>query len=230
MTDNSSGDLYPTKSNILNKLTQLVTELTPNDTLLVYYSGHGTRISDSNNDEISGLDSVIVPLDVRSQGYIIDDSLRAIFIQAVADSNIFAVFDSCNSGSVCDLRYNLFDTSYKGEPFIKTKVYEIPSLVPRYNMITNQRYVETASNVVSLSGCKDDQFSYEIVTTNGVPGGALTYSLISCLKSQTPAITFTNLLNNVKSRLQSLRLSQNPSLMTGRTFNPDVSLASFLRI
>jgi metacaspase-1 len=230
MTDNSSGNLLPTKNNILAKLAEFVAKLTADDTLLFYYSGHGSRISDANGDEISGLDSVIIPLDVRSQGSIVDDSIRAIFAQAVANSNILAIFDSCNSGSICDLRYNLFDTSYRADPFIKSKLYDTPNLIARNNIITNNKYTETVANVVSLSGCKDDQFSYEIVTTNGVPGGALTYSLISCLKSQTPTINFTNMLANIKSRLISLRLGQNPSLMSGRTFDPEISLASFLRI
>jgi len=231
MTDNSSGNLLPTKNNILSKLSEFVAKLTADDTLLFYYSGHGARISDKNGDEISGLDSVIVPLDVMSQGSIVDDTIRAILAQAVANSNIFAVFDSCNSGSVCDLRNNLFDTSYRAEPFIKNKLYANPNLIPRYNKVTNSRYLETNANIVSLSGCKDNQYSYETVTLNGVPGGVLTYSLISELKSRTPNISFTSILNNVRSRIVSLKHSQVPSLMVGRDdFDPENNLAVFLRI
>lgn len=231
MTDHSEGTLKPTWQNIVNKLTELVNETDENDCLFVYYSGHGSTIADTNGDEISGRDSTIVPLDVRKQGYIVDDKLRQILSGAVSGAKIFSVFDSCNSGSVCDLRCNLFDTSYKSEPFIKQKINTDPKLISRYDKYINNRYVETEAQIVSLSGCKDDQYSYEIVSNNGNVGGALTYSFISCLNSQTPSVTFENMLFNVKSTLSSLRLSQNPSLMCGReSFDPTISLADFLNI
>jgi hypothetical protein len=173
---------------------------------------------------------VIIPLDYRTAGYIVDDSLRSILASAAENSNIFAVFDSCNSGSVCDLRYNLFDTSYRSSPFIKQRVNADPDLVQRNTVITNERYVETKANVISLSGCKDNEYSYEIVTVEGRYGGGLTYSFLKCLASQISTINFTNLLFDIKRTLSSLRLSQNPSLMCGKSFDPDVKLTTFLKI
>jgi hypothetical protein len=231
MTDYTDGTLKPTWQNIVNKLTELIDATNENDCLIIYYSGHGSSIADTNGDEISGRDSTIVPLDVRRQGYIIDDKLREIFTRAKEGAKIFAVFDSCNSGSVCDLRCNLFDTSYKSEPFIKQKIYTEPKLISRYDKFINNRYSETDASIVSLSGCKDDQYSYEIVSSNGNPGGALTYSFISCLNSQTPNISFETMLFNIKSTLSSLRLTQNPSLMCGKeAFNPSTNLSQFLNI
>lgn len=225
MTDNSSGNLYPSKINIISEITNKVNLLKANDTLVVYYSGHGSRITDTNGDEISGLDSVIVPVNVASQGYIVDDTLRFILSRAVADSNIFAVFDSCNSGSVCDLRYNYFDTSYREYPGNKQT-----DLINRNNVIVNNRYFDTDANIVSLSGCKDNEFSYESVTANGQIGGALTYSFLKCIQENTPAITFAQLLQNIRSLLNSSGFNQTPSLMSGKTFDPTVSLSSFLKV
>jgi hypothetical protein len=231
MTDYSIGNLYPTKVNIINKITEYVDKLTANDTLVIYYSGHGSFTRDTSGDEISGYDSVLVPLDVRSQGYILDDTLRSIFSNAVAGSNIFAVFDSCNSGSVCDLRYNYYDTSYRQSPFVKIIPDLNPTLIPRYNTALNNKYEETAANIISLSGCKDNEFSYEMVTVNGNIGGGLTYSLIKCIKQQTPDITFEALLSNIKGSLLSLKLNQNPSLMSGKQFSPEtLKLNDYIKV
>ncbi len=232
MTDYSSGDLKPTYQNIINKLRDLIQQTEDGDCLFIYYSGHGSSVADTNGDEISGKDSTIVPLDVRTNGLIIDDTIRQIYMENDnSNAKIFAVFDSCNSGSVCDLRCNLFDTSYKSEPFIKQKVGNNPNLFARYNKYINNKYIETDSQIVSLSGCKDDEYSYEMVSNNGAPCGALSYSFVSCLKALTPDITFETLLSDVKSRLVSLRLNQNPSLMCGREdFNPIGNLNDFLNI
>jgi hypothetical protein len=68
-----------------------------NDTLVIYYSGHGSLVNDTNNDELSGKDSVIVPIDYKSAGYIKDDTIRIELLKATK-GNVFCVFDSCNSG------------------------------------------------------------------------------------------------------------------------------------
>lgn len=232
MTDYSTNELKPTWQNIINQLENLVEQTGENDSLVIYYSGHGSTVSDTNGDEISGKDSVIVPLDVLSQGFIVDDQIRSILLGNDNDgAKIFAVFDSCNSGSVCDLRCNLFDTSYRSEPFIKQKLNNNPKLIPRYDKYINTRYDNTTAQIVSLSGCKDDEFSYEMVSVNGVPCGALSYSFISAIKSLTPGISFEILLSDIKSRLVSLRLNQNPSLMCGKdSFVPTVKFSDFLNI
>lgn len=223
MTDNA---LRPTKSNIISQLTAHINRLVSGDVLLIYYSGHGATVTDTNGDELSGKDSVIVPLDVQSQGYIIDDTIRSILIQAVTGAKVFAVFDSCNSGSVCDLKYNYFDTSYKLNPADKST----NDLVSRTNTSVNNNYTDTNASIVTISGCKDDQLSYETVNSNGQYGGALTYCLLKYIYEQTPDISFGQLLQSVRSMLTSNGFNQRPSLMSGTQFDTDTKLSIFLNI
>lgn len=233
MTDLSPGELFPNKQNIVNKLNYMVDTLEDFGALIVYYSGHGAQISDDNGDEISGKDSVIVPNDFRSQGVIRDDTIREILTRKPdADRNIFAIFDSCNSGSVCDLRYNYFATSYKQSPFIKHKSNTDPNLIPRTTYVENKNYLDTSTNIISLSGCKDDEYSYEMVSVGGIAGGGLTYTLLHCLKTMTPNITFNDMLITVRSKIASLGLKQNPSLMAGNLFfDPSTKkISDFLNI
>lgn len=230
MTDNTGGNLYPTKNNIISQITANITKLTSDDILVIYYSGHGARITDQNGDELSGLDSCIVPINVSSVGYIKDDEIRTELVKATSGSNVFTVFDSCNSGSVCDLRYCYFDTSYRGSLEQTIASLSTTDFISRTDVITNNKYTETNANVISLSGSRDDELSLEFVNQNGVSGGALTYCILWTLRTQTPNISIATFLSNVRSKLKTLGFGQNPSLMSGKTLNTDSLLNSFLKI
>lgn len=227
MTDLESGINYASKDNILNNLTTFINSLNSGDVGFIYYSGHGTMVVDeANGDEISGKDSVIVPADYKTAGLIIDDVIRSKLIQAKTGVNIFAGFDSCDSGSVCDLRYNLFDTSYRSDPTISSRVFDINSWILRQQVITNTKYIETAANIISFSGCKDGAFSYE-ASYNGKPYGALSITLIKVLQNSISNITIPNLVTTVKGVLNGLQV---PSLMTGNAFETDIRFRDFLKI
>jgi hypothetical protein len=222
MIDTSTGSNYPTKNNIITNLTNSINNLNDNDILVIYYSGHGSQVQDFNNDEVSGLDSVIVPIDVRSNGYIIDDQLRNIFKSVKSTTRVLAFFDSCNSGSVCDLRYCYFDTSYREYPSAQNS-----SLISRANLITNTKYDDLQGQVVSISGCRDTELSYETISYQNKPGGALTYCVVKYLK-ENPNITFTDFLQNIRSLLSQRGFAQTPSLMSGKLLDVNTKLSSFL--
>jgi len=227
MTDLESGNNYASKSNILANLTLFVNSLVSGDVGFVYYSGHGSTVRDTNGDELSGRDSVIVPSDYASSGFIKDDDIRAILTLGKSGVNIFAGFDSCNSGSVCDLKYNLFDTSYRSDPTIKNKAFDLNDWIQRQSVITNPNYVETTAKIISLSGCKDDALSYETFY-NGKYNGSLTISLVTILKSNIDSVTIPNLLTTLRGVLQP---KQTPSLMVGSAFETEnLKFRDFLKI
>jgi hypothetical protein len=216
MTDLKSGDLKTTKDNMLNKMDTLLSNLDTNDSLIIYYSGHGALLSDNNNDEVSGKDSVIVPLDYSSSGVITDDTIRTYLLKATK-GNVFCVFDSCNSGSVCDLRYALLANVYR--TILSTKrFYDPKEWAKSIDFVTNTKYNETNTQIISLSGCADNQLSYEIQDSSGNWGGALTFAFISTLNSQTPILTIADLVTRVRSLLSSWGRNQTPSLMSGMSF------------
>lgn len=225
MTENFSNDLYPTASNILSKITSEIATLVSGDSLVIYYSGHGARVRDSNGDEVSGLDSVIVPVNYSAAGFIADDVIRSKLANAPSGSKVFAVFDSCNSASVCDLRFNLFDTSYRENPGVRDS-----ELIVRNKVIENTNYANTNAEIYSLSGCRDDQVSIE-TSVNGVRTGALSYCLISYLKQATPNVSLETLISNVRSKLISIfKTAQIPQIMSGKEPNVNQNFADFLNI
>lgn len=231
MTDVTPGDVYPTRGNILAKLSQSVSQLNEGDVLFVYYSGHGTLVDDQSGDELSiqyegrlsPRDSCIVPINFNA-GLIRDDEIRTILLNAKSGSKVMGFFDSCNSGSVCDLRYNYFDTSYRSNPGDKNT-----ELVPRQAKIINNKYTDTNAQIVTISGCRDDQLSIELTNYNGYTGGALTYNLLKFI-TVSPVVKFGDLLYTMRNNLYNMNLLQVPSLMSGKELDTEEYFSTFLNI
>jgi hypothetical protein len=91
-----------TKAAIISGLTGMVALAGEKDYILVYYSGHGTTIADTNGDESDGTDEALVPVDYvlnNSSTLITDDELNEIFSSCKTSKGAFIV-DSCYSGGL----------------------------------------------------------------------------------------------------------------------------------
>ena len=92
----------PTRDNILKEFKNFLANSQAGDLLYFLYSGHGSYALDRNGDEADGYDELIISADFKS---ISDDELKTIIQQNLKqDVTLFAMFDSCFSGSVLDLR------------------------------------------------------------------------------------------------------------------------------
>ena len=94
-----------TRARILQALQQRIETLSPGDTLLFYFAGHGSRYRDDEvRDQDTGYNGTIMPTDARnpdgSPGDIFDVELKALKDRATAAGLYFvSVFDSCNSAT-----------------------------------------------------------------------------------------------------------------------------------
>ena len=88
--------------NIVKNLKEVGRTLGENDHLTLYFSGHGSSINDTNNDETDKKDEIFLPQDWRVS-YISDDLLNSILKEYKCRTLI--IFDCCNSGTMCDLKY-----------------------------------------------------------------------------------------------------------------------------
>ena len=122
----------PTRDNILNQLKSLVSQSGKLSELWIHYSGHGSQIRDTNRDETSGYDSMIIPSDFQVKGFILDDELLSI-IQTIKCKSIL-MFDSCNSGTVCDLPWS-FEYKNTGA-YVKTKNNHVVIQNPNIYMLS----------------------------------------------------------------------------------------------
>ena len=195
--------MKPTKVNILNQIQSLLRSGQPGDLLFLMYSGHGFYTLDRNGDEATGYDQMIVPLDMNM---IVDDELKSI-IQSNLKSGVtlFAMFDSCFSGSVLDLRYQYIDSL-------------------NYDKFTeNGKGLDTPGEVFMISGCTDYQTSADAYI-NQQSNGAMTWSLIETLKSKPQGCTWRELIKSMRDLLKESQFDQIPQLSSGTFENMDTQI------
>jgi hypothetical protein len=189
----------PTRGNILSEFKSLLINSQAGDLLFFLYSGHGSYDLDRNGDEADGYDELIVSSDSKG---ISDDELKTIIQQNLKqDVTLFAMFDSCFSGSVLDLRYQYMDSL-------------------NYDKYTeNDKQAVTVGNVFMISGCTDEQTSADAVFNNK-PNGAMTWSLLESLK-QKPNDSWRELVKNMRDVLKTSEFDQIPQFSSGSFVNID---------
>jgi hypothetical protein len=183
----------PTRSNILEEFKNLLMNCQDGDFLFFSYSGHGSYTFDRNNDELDGRDELIVSSDFKG---ILDDEFKSL-IQTYLKSNVtlFALFDSCFSGSVLDLKYQYLDSLN----------YD--------NYTENPKTLDTFGNVIMISGCTDNQTSADAFFGKKA-NGAMTWSLLESLK-ENPSCSWRELVKNMRGLLQTSQFEQIPQLSAG---------------
>ena len=134
-------DALPTRANIVAALQQIMTRSATCSEIWIHYSGHGTQLQDPR--AVVTFDSVLVPLDYESSGFISDHELYAMFQYAKCPT--FAIMDCCHSGNICELQYT---TEY-----ISPGVFR--SLKTGRPPIVNQQ-------IVVFSGCKESQTAEDV--------------------------------------------------------------------
>jgi len=185
--------IKPTRDNILKEFTNLLVNSQAGDLLFFMYSGHGCYTLDKNEDEKDGYDELIVTSDFKG---IIDDELKTIIQQKLKkDVTLFAMFDSCFSGSVLDLRYQYLDSL-------------------NYDNYTEyDKETVTVGNVFMISGCTDEQTSADAVFNNKA-NGAMTWSLLESLKQKQNG-TWRELIKNMRDKLKTSNFDQIPQFSSG---------------
>ena len=183
----------PTAANIIKQLTSIIAQSASLSQIWIHYSGHGSQVNDTNGDEISdGKDEVIVPSDYATSGAIRDDVLFSITKQSKCPTIL--VFDSCNSGTVCDLAWNFNAVSSSQVSVIKTN----------NSAVTNQ-------NIFCFSGCRDEQSSTDVYNnTSQQSCGAMTTALIESLRLNKHNIDVKNLYLDVVAFLKQNGMEQIP--------------------
>ena len=191
--DTNDASKLPTRNNILSQLTNLVNQSSRLTEIWFHYSGHGSQIRDTNGDEADRLDEVLVPMDYQTKGFIIDDEIFNIVKNSKCKTIL--VFDSCHSGSVCDLQWSF--------------QYTNGSIMKSLN--TNKTIINP--NVFCFSGCKDPQTSadaYSLEQQQGV--GAFTDSFIHCLRVNHMTVDILKLYSDICVYINSSGFTQVPVL------------------
>jgi hypothetical protein len=183
----------PTKQNIMKGLQTLLANTESGDTAFFMFSGHGTCTTDFNKDETDGQDELIVPIDAVSMNTcILDDELNKLIRNTLKPgAKLVALFDSCFSGTMLDLRYT-------------------------YGYPDNTNELETVGDVYMISGCTDQQLSADTVApVNGktMASGAMTYAFLTMIKE---TALMGDLVTKMQTFLKDNGYPQRPLLSSGK--------------
>ena len=134
--------------------------------------------------------------------FIVDDDLKTIINKNLKNNvTLIAMFDSCFSESVLDLKYQYLDS------------------LNNNNFTENNNETDTTGNVIMISGCSDIQTSSD-ATINGKKQGALTWAFLETFKSNNN-LTWKQLLEGMRDLLESKNFTQIPQLSCGKFINID---------
>ncbi len=144
---------------------------------------------------------------------IVDDELRARLVDPLDEGvDLFALMDSCHSGTVLDL-------GISHEAVSRPKAGEDKTV-----RIVNSRERPSRANVIEVSGCEDSQTSADAYVASQYTG-ALTFAF---LHNHKPNVAPLQFLLDITAWLRTNHYSQRPLMSFGksdedgwtRPFNP----------
>ncbi|MBK9256739.1 MAG: caspase family protein [Saprospiraceae bacterium] len=200
-----------TNTNIKRWLNWLFNGIKSGDSLVFYYSGHGTRVTSFGDDlEVDGLDEAICPHDYQTAGVIKDDEFRTLFSQKMkAGVNLEVIFDCCHSGTGTrnlthglnalhqDLKVRMIPPDAETE-FYSAYVHELKAVERTTRQLVNVPNL----NHTLWAGCKDNQLCYES-NVSGQIRGHFTRELCRVLRATSGNITRRLLDQQVQRALAS---------------------------
>ena len=176
----------PNKVQIQRKFRELSQSLTPSDSLLFYFSGHGTQIIDKlgtfPGDEAKGRypdrnDEALLPVDAdlaSPRTYLLDDELN-ILLQELPTRQVSCIIDTCYSGDILrEIRLG----RPKGTPATDTPM----GIVQPTQTVSHTEDIldESADFALLLAAAAYNQVVHELRIPIGetyLPVSAMTYSL-----------------------------------------------------
>lgn len=219
LRDDSPNFAKPTRENIIKELINLISRANTNNLseIFFHYSGHGTYSFDINGDEADRKDEYICPVDLKS---ISDDEIRNLLSGLNNNTKMYSIMDCCHSGTNMDL------------PYLYTQINGRLVLLQD----NSKKYINLLNkNIISISGCRDDQYSadaynvYSVMSNNDInysittnkSGGALTSCLLNILNANVQIENCLTLLhNNMKKKYSQIpQISSSKNLIVKQKKN-----------
>lgn len=198
-------DTVATKQNIIEEIESTLYNTTSNDCVVITFSGHGSQVPDKSGDEKDGLDECLLPYGYTWDNVIIDDDIDIILNQ-YKGASVEIVLDACHSGSGTRNVLLDWDTyNYNCQRFVQPPI----ELFDRIVNPDTVRINKIVSNVITWSGCRDDQTSAD-ANIGGSYNGVFSYALCSNIgnnRSQTLKATRHYISSHSYSQVPQLQCS-----------------------
>merc|ERR1711871_460701 len=190
------------KQNILKILNDTATS--DYDFVVFYYAGHGIRVNDISKDESNidsdrnneysnimqggkARDSALVTSEMNGRtNLIIDDEIKEIWNKFSKNTLILNIYDCCHSGSMSDLNfyYILKNVRNFSDEIINENNLERLRFFTKDLQYINKKFnnVEVNCTVISISGARDSQYTYEFKQM-GQTHGHFTVTICNLLRN-----------------------------------------------
>lgn len=201
-TCSSISNANATRANILAALRSLVKCARSGDSLVFYYSAHGSQVRDTTKDESDGWDEVLCPYDWPQ--YVSDDDIRAILATVPAGVNIDVIMDCCHSGT---------GTREVGQTYTVRALPPIAGKVSHPGKKTRATVIVPTLNHCLWAGCASNQTSAELLI-GGKVRGAFSYYLWKEIRA---GGTRSAIVSRVCKQVAALGLKQVPQLEASQT-------------
>ena len=222
------ADGLPTRAAIAGNLERLARDVEPGDFVVIYFSGHGSQQpAAADRDEADGLDEIFLPRDIgRWDGKIgsvrnalTDDDIQR-FIQPIlaAGARVWAVFDTCHSGTIT--RGALL-AGEEVQRAVRPSELGVPLFSPRAaRTISEAAHGQRAwsDKLVVFSAAQSDQSTPELRLPAGDPArvehGLFTYTLVRALRTN-GATSYGQLAQSIATRYALMQRSAPTPLYEG---------------
>ena len=241
LTDN--GPRAPRRRDILGALGDLEDRLTEGDFVLLYFAGHGSRqpADAGAEEEADGYDEIFLPADVRGwnrsigavEDAIVDDEVAAVIDRyRQRGANVWAVFDSCHSGTMtrgvgdAGVRTRKIEPADLGVPDAPAEVTE-RSERPAFMDMSDERLTRGAGWLVSFFASHSGEETPEKPLPRGAEAseqrvyGLFTYSLVNALRGH-PNASYAELAALVSAEYASIPHTQSTPQFYGTDMNQRV--------
>lgn len=215
-------DSAATRQAMIGGLKGLIEGSSSGDVLVFTNSSHGSYIPDTNGDEET-YDEVICPYDTRDE-VLRDDDLREILNTLPAGVSMTVISDSCHSGSNTRAPVNdLLPAKYQIPEDLRIRFLNpalIPDLARRGPILADSRktsprtkiaFPESGMNHVLVSGCRDDEVSWD-AKIGSTYHGAMSYHALKAIRDAGSTITYAELAERLQTMLDDAGYEQHPQL------------------
>ena len=191
--------LDATRTTVISAIEKAAKQLKDGDLFVVSFSGHGGQLPDRGGDEVDNIDETWCLYD----GHLLDDELANLWAKFQEGARILVLSDSCHSGSVIrgEAGSNRPSVEHLDARFmpmnIAMDVYAKNSAF--YDKVQREAHAQNPdiqASVLLISGCKDEQYSYE-----GWGHGLFTSALLDTWSTGTFDGNYEHFHQQIASRL-----------------------------
>jgi len=212
-------DTQATRAAIEDAITRLGDASGPNDSVVLYYSGHGAQVPDLDGDEDDGWDEALVGADPVGEGaqttetrlarYVTDDKIAEL-LRRFKTSNVTVIFDSCHSGTaVRDAGAELpppAQVKRVTPDFSQELLKQAQDARQTKQADTRDDTLDIGDRYVFIAGCQP----YEL--SGCVPkGGFLTMAIDLAVRSLPDGVSWAQMAQPIREAVNEINATQTPS-------------------